>query len=66
MKHFFKIISVFTISALLLCGCKNTGNKPKGGYYPTPTNYVIQAGFNDETYVWEGLNFSTNRVENSK
>lgn len=66
MKKIIKTIAVFAVSALLISGCKNTGGKTNGGYYPTQTNSVIQAGFNEETYVWESLNFSTNRVNNAR
>ena len=47
----------------MVSGCKSDGGN---GYYTTPTNTVVNQGFADETYVWEGFIFSTNRVEGAK
>lgn len=66
MKSFAKIFLAAFLTMFSVCGCKNLWNGGKNEYYNTPTNSVIQAGFNDEVYVWEDFVFSTNRVQNAR
>lgn len=56
-----KIIAALLI-ALFVVGCKTQTQN----YYDPPATVVSSPDFNQEQYVWESFNFSTNRVQNVK
>lgn len=64
-----KKIVFSAIVALSVCGCfkkKDQSVEPSGPIGPVvvvETNKFMQVKFNEETYIWESLIFTTNRVE---
>jgi hypothetical protein len=68
-KKKMKKIAVFFLFLFLTSfpGCvthsgKNSTENISEGYH-YQTNSLSPTGFNEEVYVWEAFNFSTNRVE---
>lgn len=66
MRKFTKYLVVFALLGINFSGCSLFSRKTGDNYYPSQTNSVMQAGFNEEVYVWEGFVFSTNKVQNVK
>lgn len=59
---------LFAISFVLLAGCTGCLHEPKTKpmkpvYYDNTTNAVMQTDFNEEQYIWENFEFSTNRID---
>lgn len=44
-------------------GCTTSDCCTGDSYYDPNTNSTLKVEFNQETYVWETLNFSTNRAD---
>ena len=56
----FKKLLIAFIVAVSLVGCKT-----KVEYYDPENTVISSPDFNQETYVWESFNFSTNRVNST-
>lgn len=59
---------LFAIAFVLLAGCAGCLHEPKTKqmkpeYYDNTTNAVMQTDFNEEQYIWENFEFSTNRID---
>ena len=66
MRKITKYLVVFAILGTIPSGCSLFSGKTGDNYHPSQTNSVMQAGFNEEVYVWEGFVFSTNKVQDVK
>ena len=65
MKRLIKYIVLSLVVSCAGCFQKNTELDFRGaGYYtPSRTNETTSVKFNEEVYVWESLNVSTNRIK---
>lgn len=54
---------IFSALLATFVGCTTSDCRTGDSYYDPNTNSVLRAEFNQETYVWETLNFSTNRAD---
>ena len=63
MKKTIAALFLASQLALAVSSCKSTKIQVIDDSSGTNRVQNVQSGFNDETYIWEGWLFSTNRVD---
>ena len=63
MKKVLKYLSFILLLTLSGCSLFNNKNESQKYYHHSDTNTITSANFNEEVYIWEWFNVSTNKVK---